>query len=106
MESYSGQQPKVKNKDKENSVPSRKSSPQKAAIGDRIAFGMRKMVEFVRNDAIKYVTIEVGTRKSLWIREFSDDNKKPAEIERKCMVYVKFANKSLNSYMNHIVDYV
>ena len=67
---------------------------------------MRKVVEFVRNDAIKYITIEVGTKKSLWIREFSDDTAKPAEIERKCMVYVKFSNKSLNSYMNHLVEYV
>ena len=48
--------------------------------------------------------MEVGTKKSLWIRE-SDDEKKKGKIEKKCMVYVRFQNQILNSYMNNLVEF-
>ena len=53
---------------------------------------MKKVAKFVMNEMDFEVMMEVGTKKQKWIRENEDSNM-PAEIDERCMLYVKFCNQ-------------
>lgn len=94
-----------KQSNKENSVSGRRSTSQQNPFKDQIVLGMKKVAQLVFNESEYQVEVEVGTKKSLWIKEF-EDSSQPSQIEKKCTAYLKFSDPGLNNYIEQIIDYV
>ena len=63
-----------KSSNKENSVSGRRSTSAQNPFKDQLVLGMKKVAQFVFNESEYQVEVEVGTKKSLWIKEFEDSS--------------------------------